>query len=58
MIQTIPDGEYTLSNGKKVRIELVSREETTTVKTCGHPFIEDMGEKWTFCEDVGCDGTA
>lgn len=27
-------------------------------KLCGHPFIEDMGEKWTFCEDVGCDGQA
>lgn len=23
---------------------------------CDHPHIEDMGEKWTFCEDVGCDG--
>jgi hypothetical protein len=23
---------------------------------CDHPHIEDMGEKWTFCEDVGCSG--
>lgn len=27
-----------------------------TIKTCSHPHIEDMGEKWIFCEDVGCSG--
>lgn len=27
-----------------------------TFKPCSHPWIEDLGEKWTFCEDVGCDG--